>query len=125
MRPIDRGCSFVHELSLAQAIIDTVGRHADGVEVRCAYVRIGHLRQVVPDSLRFSWQVLTDGTDLEGCELAIEHVPAAVACAACGTDTTLDLPVLACRACPSADVELVSGEEFLVDSIDVAEEGVC
>jgi hydrogenase nickel incorporation protein HypA/HybF len=112
----------VHELSLAQAIIDTVGHHADGAEVRCAYVRIGYLRQVVPDSLQFSWQVLTDGTALEGCKLAIEHVPAVVTCTVCGTRTTLDLPVLACGSCPSPEVELVSGEEFLIDSIDVAEE---
>ena len=45
-------------------------------------MRIGHLRQVVPDAMQFSWQVLTDGTELAGCELAIEHVPAAVECRA-------------------------------------------
>ena len=72
----------------------------------------------------FSWELLTDGTDLAGCALAVDHVPAVVECRACGGTTTLDLPILVCGACGSSDVELVSGEEFLIASIDRAQE-VC
>ena len=66
--------------------------------------------------------MLTEGTALAGCELVIEHVPAVVRCRACGVDTTLDWPVLACAACESHDVELRSGEELQVASLDVAAE---
>ena len=111
----------MHELSLAQAIADTVRRHADGTSVERVTVRIGHFRQVVPDSLTFSWQLLTEGSELEGCELSIEHVPAVVTCRQCATDTRLDWPILQCRSCESTDVTLVSGEEFLVVSIDLLE----
>lgn len=114
----------MHELALAQAIVDTALRHADGRRVDRVDVRIGYFRQVVPDSLTFSWELLTDGTGLAGCELAIEQVPAVVACAACGKRTTLDAPILLCRSCDSSDVELLSGEEFLIASIDRARE-VC
>jgi hydrogenase nickel incorporation protein HypA/HybF len=112
----------VHELSVCQAIIDTVDQHAAGRRLRRVSLRIGYLRQVVPDSLMFSWEVLTEGTDLEGCELAVEHVPAVVVCSACHAKTTLEWPVLACERCASADVELLSGEEFLIESMDVVEE---
>ena len=111
----------MHELSLAQAIADTVGKHADGAPAERVTVRIGHFRQVVPDSLTFSWQLLTEGGPLEGCELAIEHVPAVVFCADCGAESKLDWPVFHCPACESTDVTLVSGEEFLVVSIDLLE----
>ena len=112
----------MHELALGQAIADTVERHADGRHVERVLVRIGHLRQVVPDSLQFSWQLLVEGTNLDGCTLDVDHVPAIVECAACAAATTLDLPVLACGACGSLDVELRSGEEFLIVAIDVVQE---
>ncbi len=111
----------MHELSLAQAIADTVAKHADGAPVERVTVRIGHFRQVVPDSLAFSFELLTEGGPLEACELAIEHVPAVIFCANCGSEARLDWPVFQCRACDSSDVKLVSGEEFLVVSIDLLE----
>lgn len=111
----------MHELALGQAIVESIGRRADGREARQVTVRIGHLRQVVPDSLQFAWEMLTDGTELVGCLLEIDHVPAAVRCRSCGASTTLDLPILQCASCEGFDVELVSGEEFLIASIDLAE----
>ena len=111
----------MHELALGQAIADTVERHADGRHVERVLVRIGHLRQVVPDSLQVSWQLLVEGTDLDGCALEIEHVPAVVECRTCAATTTLELPVLACAACGSLDVELRSGEEFLIVASDVVQ----
>src|SRR5436190_17537688 len=111
----------MHELSLAEAIAAAAGARAAGRRVQRVSVRIGYLRHVVPDSLVFSWEVLTAGTDLDGSELAVEHVPAVVACGACGATTTLDLPILVCGACEGSDVELRSGDEFLLVSIDVAE----
>lgn len=111
----------MHELSICQAILDTVDTRAAGRAVRRVDVRIGHLRQVVPDSLLFSWEMLTEGTELADCELVIEHVPAVVRCRSCHAETTLEFPVLACSACEGHDVELLSGEELQLATIDVAE----
>jgi hydrogenase nickel incorporation protein HypA/HybF len=111
----------LHELSLCQAIVDTVVDHADGRPVRCVNVRIGHLRQVVPQSLQFSWQVITDGSDLAGAQLYVEHVPASVTCRSCGARTTLERPLLICGVCEGSDVQVLTGEEFQIASIDVVE----
>ncbi len=112
----------MHELALGQAIIDTIDRRADGRSVQQVTVRIGHLRQVVPDSLQFAWEMLTEGSDhLAGCRLEIVHVPALVTCRDCDASTTLDMPILVCGTCGSFDVELVSGEEFQIATMDVAE----
>jgi hydrogenase nickel incorporation protein HypA/HybF len=111
----------VHELSLAQAIADTTLRHADGRPVAAVHVRIGHFRQVVPESLLFAWELLTDDSALAGAALGIEHVEAVVECSGCGARTTLDLPVLACGSCGTTEVTLVSGDEFTIQTIDVAE----
>jgi len=111
----------VHELSLAQAIADTTVRYADGRPVAEVRVRIGHLRQVVPDALQFAWELLTAESDLEGAVLIIEHIPAVVHCEVCDARSSLDLPVLACGACGATNVVLETGDEFTIQTIDVAE----
>jgi hydrogenase nickel incorporation protein HypA/HybF len=111
----------MHELSLCEAIAATVTKHAGERTASGVVVRIGHLRQVVPDALSFCWTMLTEGTDLERCQLEIEQVPAVILCAACGTETTLDVPLMVCNTCSSDDVTLLSGEEFQVASLDLLE----
>jgi hydrogenase nickel incorporation protein HypA/HybF len=111
----------MHELALAQAIFDTVRRRASGRDVRRVAVRIGHLRQVVPDSLQFSWEMLVQGTDMAGCRLDVDHVPAVIVCAECGATSTLEYPILMCPSCETGSVALLSGEEFLIATMDVAE----
>jgi len=111
----------VHELSLAGAVIDTVERHAAGRRVTAVYLRVGHLRQVVPDSLAFYFEHVARGTVCEGARLEQELVPALLHCD-CGNEWTLDDPVFRCPACGEAGAEVVAGEEFLVESIDVVSE---
>ena len=112
----------MHELSIAQAIVDVAMRHAAGRRVRAVEVKVGHLRQVVPDSLEFSFELVVSGTPLEGAELRIEEVPAVGVCGRCGSRSRLDSFPLACRGCGSLDIELVEGEELLVEALELDEE---
>ena len=111
----------MHELSICSAIASTAEKHAEGRPVSQVKVRIGHLRQVVPDALQFGWEVVSSTTQLKDAELVIEQVPAVVECIECGALTTLDLPILACGTCEGFDVKLLSGEELLVVSIDLVD----
>jgi hydrogenase nickel incorporation protein HypA/HybF len=111
----------MHELSICNAIASTAAKHAEGRPVTQVTVQIGHLRQVVPDALRFSWEVVSSTTDLKDAELVIEQVPAVVECLDCGARTTLDLPILSCGTCEGFDVKLLSGEELFVVSIDLVD----
>jgi hydrogenase nickel incorporation protein HypA/HybF len=114
----------VHELSIAEAIVAIASRHADGARVERVEVKVGHLRQVVPDALGFAFELVTAGTPLEGAELVFEEVPAAGRCRACGAETDfLELP-LACGGCGGFDLELLRGEELLVDALVLEREGV-
>ena len=110
----------MHELSLCRAVADVVTSHAERRDVTRVTVQVGHLRQVVPETLVFCWKMVTDGTELAGSELVVEHVPAVGECRSCGARSELDKPVLRCAACGGRDVSLVSGEEFLVVSMDLA-----
>jgi len=112
----------VHELSLCGAIADVATRHAGPRRVKVIHLRIGQLRQVVPDTLAFCWTLVSEDTDLAGSVLAVERVPARLRCRACNEPFALDGTIaFVCPACMSLDVEVVSGEDFDVTALDLAE----
>jgi hydrogenase nickel incorporation protein HypA/HybF len=104
----------VHELSLASAIVDTVERHAEGRPVRAISLRVGALRQVVPESLEFYVEIVGRDTVCEGARLELEVVPALLAC--CGVEW--EPPSFRCPRCGGGG-KVVAGDEFMVESIDV------
>lgn len=107
-------------MSLCRAIAKVVRTHAAGRRVEVVRVRVGALRQVVPDSLTFCWGLVRDHEDMPGAELELELVAAAVQCHSCGQLSEVGSRwSVACPRCAGADVSVVSGEEFLVTSVDV------
>lgn len=109
----------MHELSLCRCIQGIVRAHAAGRAVVRVELRVGHLRQVVPDTLARCWELLTEGTELAGTVLDVDEVPAVVECRSCGERTVLDAPVLRCGTCGDRDVVLVAGEELLVAALEL------
>ena len=110
----------MHELSIADAILRIALAHAGVRRIESIEVEVGHLRQVVPDALAFAFTLVSEGTEAEGAELVMEEVPAAGVCRVCGIESELPGFPLACEACGSLDVELVRGEELLVDALTMA-----
>ena len=115
----------MHELSIAGAIVATVERHAGGSAVTSVRVRVGRLRQVVPDSLEFCFGMVARESVCEGARLEIEVVPAVLRCAGCGHEWEIREPPFRCPECAGGDVAAVRGEELEVESIVVEEEQPC
>ena len=111
----------MHELSIADAVLQIALAHAQDRKIETIEIKVGHLRQVVPDALAFAFTLVSEGTNAEGAELLMEEVPAAGTCRACGSHTQFDGFPLACAACGGLDVELVRGEELLVDALSMEE----
>ena len=63
------------------AILDTALRHADGRPVTLVSLRVGSLRQVVPDSLRFYFEIVAARTVCDGARLQISEIDGAPAAA--------------------------------------------
>ncbi|MHB1738467.1 MAG: hydrogenase maturation nickel metallochaperone HypA [Actinomycetes bacterium] len=112
----------MHELSICGSIADIVARHADGRRVETIHVRVGQLRQIVPDTLTYCWTLVCSDGSLAGSRLEVERVPAAIRCRRCGGTSELGpSPAFACSSCHGTDIEVVAGEEFLITSLDLAE----
>ena len=112
----------MHELSLSGAIVNTVEKHAAGRPVSVVSMRIGALRQVVPDTLEFYFGFVSKGTVCEGARLEQELIPARLRCGACEAEWGIEVPVFMCPACGSSGrIEVATGEEFEVESIQVEE----
>jgi hydrogenase nickel incorporation protein HypA/HybF len=124
----------MHELSVVQAIVATAERHAGGRPVAVVRVRVGRLRQVVPEYLGFYFEVASKETICEGAELEWERVDSRLACSECDAEWDPAPPParsgdelivrFRCPECESADHRVVSGDELEVESIDVTEPAV-
>jgi hydrogenase nickel incorporation protein HypA/HybF len=112
----------MHEMALARAIIDAAIEHAGGRSVAVVTVTVGALRQVVPGTLAFNFQALSRGTLCEEARLEQRFVPARLECA-CGQEWELEEELsFRCPHCGGAEVTALSGEELLIDSIEVLDE---
>ncbi len=111
----------MHELSIATAVLGTALKHADGRRVSEVALRVGGLRQVVPESLRFYFEIVARDGPCEGAQLTLTEVPAQLRCTACEQKWTPPLADFRCPNCLSAEVTVIAGDELLVDYIEVEE----
>ena len=111
----------MHELSIAQSIVEIAEAKAREKNVQCIHtvkIRLGEFTTVVPEALEFAFEIARQGTLAENARLEIESVPMVVRCVACGTVTDPVRDV--CLICPHCGLplEVISGEELQVEYIE-------
>jgi hydrogenase nickel incorporation protein HypA/HybF len=111
----------LHELAIAESVVQIARRHADGRQVTKVYLKVGHLRQVVPSALTFGFELVAQGTPVEGAELAMEEIPVTGRCRECAAENQLNEFPLRCAACGTFDLEILQGEELYVESLELEE----
>ena len=92
-----------------------------GARIERVNLTVGKLAAVVPESLRFCFDVATRETPLEGAELRIEEIPVTASCRDCNHRWTIESPAFLCPSCESGSIELLSGRELDIESIEIAE----
>ncbi len=112
----------MHEFDLSNAVVETVIKHAKGRRVTHVTLRIGRLRQVVLKTLEFYVAIVGRETPCEGATLEIIDVPAVLHCKSCGHEWEIEIPAFICPTCGPGAVEVKTGEEFMVESIEVEDE---
>jgi hydrogenase nickel insertion protein HypA len=117
----------VHELPILRDILAVALRHAASAGVACRVVAIdlavGELRDLDAEWMQRYFRFVSAGTAAADATLRVTRSRALLACLACGVTSGFDLraPQRACPACASPHVELSTGNELRIESIDVAE----
>jgi hydrogenase nickel incorporation protein HypA/HybF len=106
----------VHELAIAEGLVDAVISRLPDKRVTCVRLEIGALSGVVADSVLFCFDIVTEGTNLEGARLEIAQPPAVCHCRSCDGDFEPDGPIAICR-CGSAEVTVLAGHDLKITSV--------
>ena len=116
----------MHELAIAESIVQTVVGEMErkgytrGVAVR---VRVGKLAAVVPEALEFGFEVITQGTALEGARLDIETVSVVARCRRCERSFPVEENVFICPHCGGIDIAVTQGDELEIVHFEIADNG--
>ncbi len=112
----------MHEMSLAQALVDQVSELAekDGCsKILSVDVSIGALSGVMRESLEFCFPVVARGTALEGTLLNVTEVPLKAECGDCRCISYPQPFEITCSHCGSMNLMLLEGKDFKLISLEV------
>jgi len=111
----------MHEMSIAQSLLDIVleeSRKHDLASVRVVRLQIGAMAGVVPEALTFCFELLTRDTLASGALLEIETTAVVARCSGCERLVPVEDRVFLCSHCGDPLLELVSGRELSIMSIE-------
>lgn len=114
----------MHELSMAQALVDQVEQlrvRENADQVISITVNIGALSGVEREAFEFAFPFAVEGTALAGAALVIEETPAEIVCETCGVRSRPDLPLIGffCAQCGSGRVRITAGRDFVIQSLQL------
>lgn len=109
----------MHELGITRNIVSIVSEKARGQKVRQVTLEIGKLTAVLPEAIRFCFDVVSQGTVAEGAELEIIEVAGTAKCQLCGNQFNLEQLYGRCL-CGSSNITRLTGEELLIKQMVTA-----
>ncbi len=111
----------VHEIGIAEAILDAVEKRAAGRPVKHARVRAGALLRISEPAINQAFAMVSAGSPAEGARLELVIVPARHICRTCRHTTTSDDAFASCGGCGGIDIVTEGGDELILESIQTTE----
>lgn len=108
----------MHELALMRSLVDTVEARRPEGRVVVVRLEVGRLSCVLPDALRFCFDLCARGSVLEGAELEIAEIQGRASCRTCGREGPIEPPVPLCP-CGSSDLDILAGSELRLKELEV------
>ena len=114
----------MHELSIMGNILDIILEYANknnAKEITKVNLTIGVMSDIIPEWAQNYFDMLSKDTIANNAKLIIEQIPARIKCLDCGEETTIDSKNwdFSCSKCTSGKIELISGRELQVSSIEI------
>lgn len=112
----------MHELSITESIVNMVSdevKKQNINKVTKINIVLGELTGFEEDSIKFYFDVLSEGTPLYGAELNFKKIKAEFKCRNCGMIYNRSNFTFKCPYCGNSGVLIDKGKELYVESIDV------
>ena len=113
----------MHEMGIVMQIIEiatsSIPEDMKEVSIKKVNLKVGKMSAVVPSSLRFCFDIAAADTQLAGAELDIEEIPVRARCRKCAAEWTIEGPAFNCIKCGTGDIDIISGRELDIASIEV------
>jgi hydrogenase nickel incorporation protein HypA/HybF len=111
----------MHEISIVEGLIDivkeTAAQHSLS-KVTGIKLCIGTMRQVVPDALKFAFEIVGKGTVAEGAQIFITTIPPKGRCNDCGCEFPVEDYFFICGSCGGSSVIVTEGKELYIESLE-------
>lgn len=108
----------MHELGITQEVLRVVAEKAGQRKVRRVVLEIGKLSCVLPDAVKFCFDLCAEGTVAEGAVLEIIEPPGLGRCRQCGAEFPLHEALARCT-CGNTDIEWLTGEELRIKAMEI------
>ncbi len=105
----------MHELSIAQSIVDSAREHATlngGRRVVRIGVRVGEISGVAVEALEFCFGMTVQDTDMNGAALELERIPVRFRCSRCAHEFHPVEFLGQCPTCGSDGATMIAGDEL-------------
>ena len=112
----------MHELALAQGVVEIVTDHATRqgfTRARVVHLNIGALSSVMPEALAMGFEVAAQGTAAEGARLEFHRTPGQAWCSDCSRRGEVESRLDLCPACGGANLLVTGGDEMRVLELEV------
>lgn len=111
----------MHEFGVAAAVLDAVEARAAGRPISALRLRVGALQRLDRRVFDDAFAMIADGGPAGGAAVDVVEVAVEVRCRGCGATTTSDELVTSCAGCGAHDLDLLAGDDLVLESITVRE----
>ena len=108
----------MHELGITRNIVAIVSEQAGNKKVNRVLLEIGKLSAIMPDAIRFCFDVCSKNTPLENAKLQIDEIPGVARCEQCANEFEIEQLFGRCE-CGSNHIQCIAGKEMKIKEMEV------
>ena len=112
----------MHELSMATSLVEQIVLIMEKEGASRLYsitLAIGKYSGVEKECFEFAFSIAAEGSPAEKAVLTIVQTEMTLKCKECGVETVNEMPLAKCGKCSSLNVEVISGKEFKIKSMEI------
>ena len=112
----------MHEMSLCESVLQVLEQQAEAQQyykIKKVWLEIGALAGVEAESLRFSFDVVMQGSLAEQASLEIIEIPGQAWCFPCGRDVTVQQLYDPCPHCGGHQLQITGGNQMRIKELEV------